>query len=46
MKEFHGKRVVITGAAEGVGQMIAQQFAMHGARLVIVDIQQPSHTVH
>lgn len=44
-KQFDGKNVVITGAAEGVGQVIARDFARQGARLIIVDIQAPDKTM-
>lgn len=35
---FAGRRVVVTGAAGGVGQVVAQQFRDGGARVVATDI--------
>ena len=37
MARFDGKRVVVTGAASGMGEAIARGFAAEGARLVIGD---------
>jgi NAD(P)-dependent dehydrogenase (short-subunit alcohol dehydrogenase family) len=36
--ELEGKRVVITGAAGGLGRAFAQAFAREGARVVVADI--------
>jgi NAD(P)-dependent dehydrogenase (short-subunit alcohol dehydrogenase family) len=36
--ELDGKRILITGAAEGIGWGIASACARHGAELVLVDI--------
>lgn len=35
---FTGKRVVVTGAAGGFGQVICRQFASEGAKVVVSDI--------
>jgi NAD(P)-dependent dehydrogenase (short-subunit alcohol dehydrogenase family) len=37
--EFKGKVAVITGAASGIGQALAQQFANQGAHVVLADIE-------
>lgn len=39
---FKDKRTLITGAAEGVGRVIAERFAEMGARLILVDHQEPT----
>ncbi len=39
-KDLEGKRVVITGAASGIGQATAQRFVDEGARVVIFDWNQ------
>ena len=36
MKTFHNSRIVIIGSSVGIGYHCAQQFALHGARLVLV----------
>ena len=38
MKEIAGKRVLVTGAADGIGCGAALAFAREGARLMLVDI--------
>ncbi|MXO74380.1 SDR family oxidoreductase [Altererythrobacter aerius] len=38
--EFAGKRIVVTGAASGIGRATAIKFAAEGADLVIADINQ------
>lgn len=40
MSSLKLKRVLITGAARGIGKVMAQQFAAKGAELVITDIQE------
>jgi NAD(P)-dependent dehydrogenase (short-subunit alcohol dehydrogenase family) len=37
--DFKGKRVLVTGAANGFGAAIAEQFAAHGATLVLADVE-------
>lgn len=45
MKLSHDGRVaVVTGAARGIGQAIAVKLAAHGARLVLLDIEQAHDT--
>jgi NADP-dependent 3-hydroxy acid dehydrogenase YdfG len=38
MKTFKGKGVVITGAASGIGEALARNFAAQGARLLLADV--------
>lgn len=38
--DFSGRRVLITGAANGFGAAMAELFAAHGANLVLADIEQ------
>jgi NAD(P)-dependent dehydrogenase (short-subunit alcohol dehydrogenase family) len=38
MTDFKGKIVLITGAGKGVGQMLAEAFAEHGAIVAVNDI--------
>jgi 3-oxoacyl-[acyl-carrier protein] reductase len=43
--DFSGKTVVITGAARGLGQEYARQFARHGASVAVNDIRDCSETL-
>src|SRR5258708_26137212 len=37
--EFAGKAVIVTGAAQGIGRTIAEQFLWQGARVLIFDLE-------
>jgi len=39
MQRFKNQNVIVTGAAAGLGRVIAEEFAKEGARLVLVDRQ-------
>ncbi len=39
MDQFEGKVAVVTGAASGIGQALAQAFAAEGMKLVLADIE-------
>lgn len=39
MGRLEGKTAIITGAAQGTGEVLAQRFAEEGARLVLGDVQ-------
>ena len=44
--DFSGKRILITGAANGFGAATAEAFASHGASLVLADIEDaPLHAI-
>ena len=36
--EFAGKAVIVTGAAQGIGRTIAEQFLKQGAKVLIFDL--------
>jgi NAD(P)-dependent dehydrogenase (short-subunit alcohol dehydrogenase family) len=38
---FEGKVVVVTGAAQGIGKVVAETYAQHGAKVVLVDKNEP-----
>lgn len=42
MRELEGLSVLITGAAGGIGEVMAQRFAAAGARLALVDVRSAS----
>ena len=42
MQDFEGKVAVVTGAASGIGQALAERFAREKMRVVLVDIEQPA----
>ncbi|HVM96628.1 MAG TPA: SDR family NAD(P)-dependent oxidoreductase, partial [Candidatus Acidoferrales bacterium] len=39
MKEFRGKVAVVTGAASGIGNALAQRFASEGMKIVLADVE-------
>ena len=39
MGQLEGKRIIITGAAQGMGAVHARVFAEAGARVVLTDLQ-------
>ena len=41
MKRFEGKHVAVTGAARGIGLAIAKRLASEGARLTLIDRDEP-----
>ncbi len=45
MRRFETKNVIVTGAAMGLGKSLAEQFAAEGARLVVLDRQDPAASV-
>jgi NAD(P)-dependent dehydrogenase (short-subunit alcohol dehydrogenase family) len=45
MARLDGKVALITGAASGMGRVAAERFAAEGARVVAVDLNEPTDTV-
>ena len=45
MKKFSGQNVLVTGAAAGLGKSLAGEFATEGARIVVLDRQDPTDAV-
>ena len=43
--QFDSKVVVITGAARGLGQEYARQFARRGAQVVVSDLRECDETL-
>ena len=41
MQRFHGKSVLVTGSAHGIGEAIARRFASEGASVMIADLDAP-----
>jgi len=39
-KEYSGRVVLVTGAAQGIGKILGMKFGLAGAKVVLVDIQQ------
>ena len=37
-RQFRGKRVVVTGAARGIGRAVAERFVQLGAQVAVLDI--------
>ena len=40
MSDLHGRRVWVSGAAQGIGRAIAERFAAGGARVVLTDVNE------
>jgi short-subunit dehydrogenase len=40
MKNFRGKRILITGSAGGIGRKLAKRFAREGATLILSDVKE------
>ena len=39
MSDYAGKNVLITGAASGIGRLLAQKIAAEGARVILWDVE-------
>jgi NAD(P)-dependent dehydrogenase (short-subunit alcohol dehydrogenase family) len=44
-RRYEGRVAIVTGAAQGLGRVIAKRFAEEGAKLVVCDIQEDRLTV-
>lgn len=44
LSDFEGRLAIVTGAAEGIGAMLAEGFARHGMDVALLDIQQDAAT--
>ena len=40
--DFSGKVAIVTGGGSGIGRATALKFAKHGAKIVLVDINEKS----
>lgn len=38
MKQFYGKKILVTGAANGIGRLMALAFAGRGADVIVTDL--------
>ena len=45
MKRLEGKTALITGAARGIGAVMAKHLAENGAKVVVSDVLDPTATV-
>lgn len=45
MKRLQGKTAVITGAAQGIGALMARTMAEHGAKVLVTDVQDTEDAV-
>jgi NAD(P)-dependent dehydrogenase (short-subunit alcohol dehydrogenase family) len=43
--EFQGKIIIVTGGAQGIGRAIAESFKREGAKVFVLDIQEPDFEV-
>jgi len=39
MSDYAGRNVLITGAASGIGRLLAQKIAAEGARVILWDVE-------
>ena len=46
MGELAGKVAVVTGAAQGIGAVMAQALSEHGAKVLVTDIQDTANAVN
>ena len=45
LKSVKGKVVLVTGAAGGLGRLVAQKLALLGAKVVLVDVDEVSDSL-